>query len=331
MAGLTVVTVQPTHRRRGILRQLMSEHLAQVAALGAPLSGLWATEGGIYSRFGYGMATFRHKSVVDARSTTLRSSARGSVRLVDKAEAEPIVRSLYEQLRLSRVGTLSRSDAWWVHRVLADVESWREGKSALRYAIHTEDGVPTGYATYRQEAKWDDFGPSGEVHVEEMVTTTQPAHRSLWSYLLNIDLFPRVEYWNLPTDDPLPGLVGNAREVRRTVSDALWLRIVDVPEALAARDYEADGSLSITVVDELRPENDGTYRLLVSAGSATCERAEGPGDVRLDIGALSHLYLGAGNTMTMAAGGHASGDPTSLGTLHRLFHTDVAPWCPEVF
>ncbi|MFZ0014453.1 MAG: GNAT family N-acetyltransferase [Acidimicrobiia bacterium] len=331
MAGLTVVTVQPTHRRRGILRQLMSDHLDQVSERGEPLSGLWASEGGIYSRFGYGMATFRHKTKIDASSTTLRTPARGRVRLVDKTRAEPIVRSLYEQVRSARAGMLSRSDAWWAHRVLADVESWREGRSALRYAVHTEDGEPTGYAAYRQEAKWDDFGPSGEVAVEELVTTTHAAHESLWGYLLDIDLFPKVEYWNLPTDDPLPALVGDAREVRRTVSDALWVRIVDVPAALAARGYETDGTLSVSVVDEFRPGNDATYLLSVTGGSAICERVEGPGDVRLDIEALGHLYLGAGNAMVMAAGGRLAGDPTSLRTLHRLFRTDAAPWCPEVF
>ena len=56
MAGLTMVTVRPTHRRRGILRGLISAHLDDARRRGEPIGGLWASESGIYGRFGYGMA-----------------------------------------------------------------------------------------------------------------------------------------------------------------------------------------------------------------------------------------------------------------------------------
>ena len=58
-AGVTIVGVHPTHRRRGILRRMMRLQLDAVHDRGEPLAILWASEGNIYQRFGYGLATVR--------------------------------------------------------------------------------------------------------------------------------------------------------------------------------------------------------------------------------------------------------------------------------
>lgn len=331
MGGTTIVTVQPTHRRQGLLRQLMGRHLDDVAARGEPLAGLWASEGGIYERFGYGVATSRYKTVIKDAGRTRDLGVTGNVRLVNADVAEPMLRHLYEQLSVQRPGMLSRTESWWTHRVLADVESWRGGASSLRYAIFTEEGTPTGYAMYRQRATWDDFTPAGEISVEEVVTVTPGAHAALWGYLINIDLFPNVEVWNLPLDDPLPSLVADSRRVRRTVSDALWVRVMDVPAALEARQYETDGAIVIGVTDAGRPSSTGSYRIEVVEGTARCELATASADVVMDIDVLGHLYLGGGNAVAMSLAGRLSGDPKAVTKLHRLFRTDVAPWCPFVF
>ncbi len=56
-AGITAVGVLPTHRRRGILRQMMTELFRQATERGEPVAILWASEAAIYQRFGFGMAT----------------------------------------------------------------------------------------------------------------------------------------------------------------------------------------------------------------------------------------------------------------------------------
>ena len=56
-AGVTRVSVAPTHRRRGILRAMMARQLADIASRGTPLAALWASESSIYGRFGYGLGT----------------------------------------------------------------------------------------------------------------------------------------------------------------------------------------------------------------------------------------------------------------------------------
>jgi predicted acetyltransferase len=332
MGGTTIITVQPTHRRRGVLRSMMDRHLEDVSVRGEPVAGLWASESAIYGRFGYGPSTYRYDTTVSAKELQLISQAdKGTVKLVDSDEAEPVLRSLYEQTRVSRAGWLTRSDAWWRYRRMADPEQWRQGKSARRYLIHEEDGTATGYVTYRQKQKWEDFVPDGEVDVIEVVATTGAAHTGIWQFLTNIDLFPNVEWWNMPVDDPLASKVTDQRRVRRKLSDALWVRIMDVPAALNGRGYEYDGQVTFEVNDPVRSDNSGTYRLQVDEGVADCERVSEPAHLSFDLDVLGHLYLGGGSALAMAAAGRVEGDPGAVMTLHRIMRTDQPPWCPEVF
>ncbi|HEY6635368.1 MAG TPA: GNAT family N-acetyltransferase, partial [Acidimicrobiia bacterium] len=137
MGGTTVITVQPTHRRRGLLRALMDRHLQDVADHEEPLAGLWASEGSIYQRFGFGPATYRYNLAMDAGDVSfLHEPTAGVVRLVEGDEVAKVVVDIYERFRGDAPGALTRSDAWWSYRVLADIEAWRGGKSMMRYAIH---------------------------------------------------------------------------------------------------------------------------------------------------------------------------------------------------
>lgn len=335
MAGTSIITVQPTHRRRGVLRALMDSHLADIEGHGEPLAGLWASETSIYGRFGFGPATYRHRALIDARTVEVHASAEEEpvVRFLDSSEdAGPVIRDLYERARPTRAGMLRRSEEWWAHRHLADPESWRGDGSTLRYVIAEAAGSPLGYASYRQKDSWDDFTSTGEVHVREMVTTAPEARRALWKFLMNVDLFPTVEWWNMPLDDPLSGSVTDSRRIRRTLVDALWVRVMDVKTSLERRAYEDSGEIVFAVSDATRPDNSGSYRLVVDDGTAECVRApSAKADLTFDIDVLGHLYLGGGNAVTMAEADRIEGDADAVVSLHRLFRTTKPPWCPEVF
>lgn len=331
MGGTTVITVLPTHRRRGVLRAMMKWHLDEVASRGEPLAGLWASEGSIYRRFGYGIATEHCEVSFRREGISIPVPEEGTVRLIDPEEAAKILPRIYEEVRFAVPGMLSRSDAWWNHRVIADPEDWREGRTANRHALYERDGQALGYATYRQKGKWDDNLPTGEVAVEEIITLDDQAHSRLWSFLANIDLFPKVEYWNLPLDDPLPFKVEDSRRLKRLIADALWVRLMDIPDALGRRRYLGDGSITMEVNDDFRPETSGVYRLDVADGVGSCERTMDEPEVSMDIDVLGHLYLGGGNGIAMARAGRVNTDLESAKKLHRIFRGDQAPWCPEVF
>ena len=331
MAGTTIISVQPTHRRRGVLRAMMKAHLEEVRRRGEPLAGLWASESSIYGRFGYGQATDLHQVKLDAGTIEFSGDApAGAVRLVEPDEARASMKTVYERIRPTRPGMLSRSEAWWTGRMMYDPEHRRRGRSAKRFAVYTGPAGVEGYAVYRQKDKWDDF-PEGEIRVSELMAATPDAHEALWRYLTRIDLFPRVEYWNLPVDDELPWRVVEARRVRRQVWDALWIRLVDIPRALQGRSYRAEGRLVLGVRDPFMPDNDGRYLLEAGPGGVTCARTSDDADLELDVSALGALYLGGRSISTLARAGWVRGDAVTLATAGALFAWDPQPWCPEIF
>ncbi|MDI5939955.1 GNAT family N-acetyltransferase, partial [Micromonospora sp. DH15] len=70
-AHVTMVAVLPTHRRRGLLTRLMRRQLREVRDAGRePVAVLWASEGRIYPRFGYGLAA--QQLAVECTTTELR-------------------------------------------------------------------------------------------------------------------------------------------------------------------------------------------------------------------------------------------------------------------
>lgn len=332
MGGTTIVSVQPTHRRRGVLRAMMDAHLDDVAARAEPLAGLWASESSIYGRFGYGPATYRHVVSFDSAAADFREASSVRVELFDSpAEAAPLMKEIYERVRPTVSGMLSRSEQWWEVRHLHDAEQHRRGMSRRRFAICTSNGEPAGYATYRQKSQWEDFIANGKIGVEEVIAVDPTAQMALFRYLANIDLFTEVEWWNARIDDHLPLSITDSRRIKRKVVDGMWIRLMDVPAALHARTYETDGSVTIDVEDDTRPEVSGTYSLEVVDGVARCERTTGAAELACAIDVLGHLYLGGGDAYAMAAAGRLRGEVEAVRRAHRMFRSDRAPWCPEVF
>ena len=331
MSGTAFVTVQPTHRRQGLLNAMMRDHLDDAAARGEALVGLWSSETTIYGRYGFGRATSRDIVEASDDALALPGPIEGSVRYLPPAEVAETIPAIFDEIRETKPGMLSRSEDWWKYRILYDPERWREGSSAKRFVVYEADGQAEGYAIYTQKADWSDLVPNGQVRVKEVMATTERAHTGLWKFIAGIDLFPRVRHWNVPTDDPLWWKLSDPRRVERKRTDALWLRIMDVPAALEARTYEIDGSIRIGVDDPFRPDTSGVYELAVSSGVGKSVAVDGEADVNLGIDALGALYLGGSSALAMAAAGLIDGEEVHVELLHRLFRTDVEPWCDDIF
>lgn len=330
MAGTTVVTVQPTHRRRGVLTTMMRAHLDDAAEHEEPIAGLWASESAIYGRYGFGSAA--ESDDVETVQTHIEvSGPSGDVRLIEVEDASATLAPIYERVRLLRPGMLSRTKAWWENSRLYDAPSERHGHSALRVAIHESEGEPDGYALYAQKSDWGEGFGNGRIQVWEVIAPTPEAHTGLWRYLTNIDLFPRVKYWNMPVDDPLRWKVSDPRRLVRKRHDTLWIRILDVAAALSSRSYAADGSIMLEIGDSFRPDTAGTYELAVTGGHGECRPSAGDADVTLDVATLGSLYLGGGHAVAAARGGRISGSDDAVVMLGRMFRGDDDPWCPEVF
>lgn len=333
-AGVTIVGVLPTHRRRGILRRMMRLQLDDVRERGEPLAILWASEAGIYQRFGYGLGSLHAsiKLVRDRSAFRLPHQPTGTVRFVEVDEARRLFPPVHDAIATTRAGFFARSDAYWEHDVFPDPEHWRRGASAAFHVVHETDGIADAYARYRIKDDWDHAGPKSTLNVVELMAATPTAHLDMWAYLLGIDLIGEIEGWNLATDDPLLLAVAEPRRLKLTLGDALWVRIVDVAGALAGRRYRSDGRLTFDLADDFCDWNAGTWRLEVADGRPTVTRSTGAPDLALDTTDLAAAYLGAFSFAQLADAGRIRELATGgLARADALFRTDRAPWCPKVF
>lgn len=344
-AHVTDVSVQPTHRRRGLLRRLMTRQLTDVAAAGRePLALLWASESGIYQRFGYGMASRHVAYDADTRAVGLRQQPpTGQLRLVGYADAQKELATLWDAARPHRPGWSSRSPEYWQMNAM-DLPDHRRNRTRLRTVLHERDGQPTGYAVWRIETGWDSGGPRHTVHVTEVVATDLGAYRDLWTFLFSIDLSRRLTFGHAALDEPLPLLLDEPRRLDTRIGDGLYVRLVDVPAALSARRYAAPADVVLELTDDLLPSNAGCFRLRTTtpagpadpagpAGlAAECAPTEDAADLVLDVRELGAAYLGGVPLTELALAGRVrETTPGALPAASIAFGWHRAPVGPAVF
>ncbi len=327
-AGITVVGVLPTHRRRGVLRKLMQEQLDDCRARGDFVAYLWASEATIYGRFGYGLAS-RIGEISLAKDRTrfaLPFEPRGTVRLVDLEEAARTFPPLYEQVVARRPGMFVRSKDWWETRKLFDDPVRRQGGPKNLVLLELE-GKPAGYAIYNVKQDWVSGFSKGVVNIVEVVTPTPEAARELWRWLLDFDWTSEFKADLLPLDHELFLLVAEPRRLQFKINDGVWVRLIDIGQALSARTYN-DGEIVLDVDDAFMPENAGRW-CVTPAGAA---RTDDAADLQLDVTGLGSVYLGGFTFDSLVRGSRAQ--ELTEGAAARadaLFRTSVEPWCAEIF
>ena len=328
-AGVTWVGVLPSHRRRGILTQLMRRELDDIRERGEPLAILWASEAAIYGRFGYGIAAPIAHMNADRARFALRDDPgpQGRAQIVPLDDALAPCREVYDKVRLTIPGFTYRPDEWWTSSRLADPEEWRRGASPKYAAVVEIDGEPAAYALYRIKPNWEQGFSQSEVRLVEALAVGPTAERELWRFVFGIDLIARVE-GRIDPASPLFLMVVDPRSLQLRLSEGLWLRLVDLGPALAARSYAVDDEIVLDVRDEFCPWNAGRWRV----GASGVERADGDVDLALDVADLASVYLGAFTFSRLAAAERV--EEVQAGALARadaLFRTARPPYCPEDF
>ena len=330
--GTTVVSVLPTHRRRGILRMMIDSHLAEVRDREEPIAGLWASDSAIYGRFGYGAA---------ARATEIEMGREHAgfhrlvpepapVRLIDREEAGQILPPFYDDFRLSYPGMFARSETWWRNRRLHDDRHNRNGFTPFRFAVTESGGAVTGYAQYRYKAEWTDGHGAGMIRVVELFAADPSALAGLWRYLLDHDLTAKVVAPHRPVDDPVFDLLAGRRRAKATIEDSLWIRIMDVKRALEGRRYSASAATVLALHDPI----DGSltrWQLDLSPEGASVTPASAEPEVTMDLEDLGGGLMGWSRFRDLGRAGRLEGEPEVLARLDAAFSWSPSPWSPEVF
>jgi predicted acetyltransferase len=322
LAGVTWVGVLPTYRRRGLLGALLERQLSDLHGTGTAVAALWASEGAIYGRYGYGPAAW-NLSVGLRRGAAFRLPVPpGRLDLVDPRP--DLLAEVYERVAARTPGFVSRDDRWWAYRV-HDPEHARDGATELQCVV--TDG---GYALYAVQGRWTDGLPAAVVHVRELVAEDLPARLRLWRHLLDLDLTAEVRARAVAPDDPLLlSALAEPRAAGARIRDSLWVRLVDLPDALRSRTYACDVDVVLEVVDDRAPWNTGRWRLTGDRTDATCLRTRAAADLVLRPEDLGAAYLGG---TPLRARPVEERRPGALDVVSTAFGpTGAAPWCPLVF
>ena len=334
-AGVTMVGVLPSHRRRGVMTKMMRAQLTDIRERGEPIAALWASEDAIYGRFGYGAASVQ--ALIDIprhRSTFLDDSpVRGRIRLLEIDEALKVLPGVFDEVRKKTPGMFARSEPWWKHRILRTPGPREEGGPVFR-AVVEHDHKPTGYALWQVHQRWEKGVSEGAVEVREVMATTHRAHLDLWKMLFGIDLVQSIRTTShfLPSDHPLQLMLEQPRYLKFMLSNGLWVRIVDVAAALEARSYATEGKLKLGIRDTVFEDHSGTWEMDVAGGRARVTKGTGDADIDLSIAELGAMYLGQHTFVRLAAAGRI--DARDAATIRRaddMWRTEIAPWCPEIF
>jgi predicted acetyltransferase len=331
-AALTNVTVAPTHRRRGLLTEMITNDLRASADRGEPLGILIASEYPIYGRFGYGAAVDAATYTVDLATARFRRESVGRVELVDLPTLRRQAPPVYERYRTTQPGAIGRDDRWW-DRSLYQVEvPGATPVKGYQAVYRAPDGAVEGYLRYTASQEWDHMRPKGTLTIVELVATTPDAYLGLWRYCCDVDLVTRVTAGDRSIDEPLVWFLRDGRSVRQKGTfDFLWVRILDVCASLSARRYATEDRLVLEVTDTLGIAH-GRFLLDGGPDGATCTATDATADLTLPVDTLGSVFLGGVSFLALADAGrldeHAAGAVVRADT---MFRSSVTPWCSTWF
>ncbi|MDA8372502.1 MAG: GNAT family N-acetyltransferase [Nocardiopsaceae bacterium] len=336
VAGVSAVGVWPTHRRRGVLSALMRRQLADIRERGENVAALFASEGAIYGRFGYGPASTMGFVTLHRSEGVLRPDAPRDpalrLRLSTPGESRRELAIVHQAAALQRVGEFQRNKDWW-ELLLRDAPEHRGGYSAYKCAIVEDDAGPLGYALYRIQQHVDDHGvPASKLWVVQHYATAPAAHTLLWEHLFSRDLIGTISIDMVAPDDPLYHLLADRYRARTVQGDGLWIRLVDLPGAVEQRSYAAPVDVVVEVADRDCPWNAGRWRLTADTGAARCCATEADPDIRLDVAHLGAAYLGGMTLGSYLAAGLITEETT--GAVQRLdtaLNRSDEPHCGAIF
>ena len=315
-AAVDNVAVQPTHRRRGFMTQMMAHQLKDVHERGEPLAALWASESTIYGRFGYGPAVFHEDWSIERKHTGFgrEYSWPGAVRFVELDEVRTTFPEVFRRTVEGRPGGIDRPEKRW-ERIFRRGEKDLGTKDAYFDVVYEVGGKADGYVIYRID--------DGNVSIWELLSVTDQAYQALWSYCFGIDLTTTIKAGDRPVDDPLPWMLADHRRLERKPTDALWVRLVDVPAALGGRSYAHEGEVVFEVeAGTLKGGPDG----------AECATTDRDTDLAIGVSDLAAAYLGGTRFTTLALAGLVEERTDgALGRADAMFRADLAPWCPYHF
>ena len=325
IAGVANIEVQPTHRRRGVMTQMMHHQINNIHERGEPMAALFASESVIYGRFGYGVGSLYERWTIERQHNAYasRHESPGRIVFVDPEDIPKKFPDVSRRSTVDRPGVFQRPFHHWERESRAP-EHTQGGPGGLFYAAYEDGGSVDGYATYRITGS--------TLTVNELMATTHQANTALWRFCFDTDLVSSTEALKRPVDDPLPWMLADPRRLQRSTRDGMWLRLIDVADSLALRTYMQSGRLVFEVQDDLCPWNDGRFELEGTPEGGSCRTSKSSPDLALDVSDLASAYLGAVSFSTLSRAGLVEErTPGAILRADCMFSVQHQAWTPYNF
>lgn len=329
-AGLTRVGVLPSHRRRGVLTGMITEHLRRARERGEILGSLRASEAVIYGRFGYGLAGLAASVRIDTARSRFRTppALPGTFEVLQGTAFLTAAAAAYERC-LTRPGMLRRPEWYW--KVMYAQHDEEHPAVADWGVVHRDaKGRPDGFARWEtvDREHWDEKGH--RIQLEDLFGASTEVEAGLWRFILDLDLIHTVLADARPPDEPLRHRLVDARALSTTeVWDEQWVRVLDVAAVLGARRYATDETLTVEITaDSVFADNVGRFEL----GNGGCTRARRAGELALPVDVLGAALLGGTSFAELAAAGRLEERKRgAVARADRLFAVPLQPFCGTFF
>lgn len=329
---INTVAVRPSHRRRGLLKHMMREQLNAARDRGMALATLTASEATIYGRFGFGITTHTHPIHIDTRRLAFRADvpvAEGSIEFVHPSFLKDHWQRLVDEHQARYRGAVGHLHGHF----LMDTGQWdsTEGgpSRSLRCVVHfTPGGEVDGFALFTPKG-WHESPITTEVR--KVCAASQAVNRALWKAMADMDMVERLTYPLSPPGDPLAASLVDPWAVQpKEGDDPVWLRILDLPSAVAQRGFNGEGSVVVHLADPMS-YCDGAWRISARDGVGVAERTDDEPEVSLPVDVLAAMWHGDRTASELALSGLLQGEPAAIGRLSRLFQVDEPPMNLAVF
>ena len=306
LAALGQGGVMPGHTVQGHSRRMVMQLMTMARERGFALAGGTMAEWPGFGRFGWGPATYARSDEIEARRARFRSDLPldegGRCELVSSAVALEHLPALHAASAEAGTNLVPRDAGYWsvvVERLergeSLDVLAAAGGEPAPFYALYrASDGTPEGIAIYRIDPRWKRGLSRTELDLVFFVHASDRAHFGMWRHLLTLAHVEKIHVSHGPVDDALTWLLVDGRRLENVgACDHIWLRLLDVREALRQR---GSGLLSRTLVLRAVDDQFGETTTLKlepgDRGRLEVSTTTSDPDVETNVSTLAALFLG---------------------------------------
>lgn len=322
--AISGVTVAPTHRRRGIARAMMEGELTIAKNLGVPVAMLTASEASIYQRYGFAPAAQAATWTIKTRQAGWRGpTVSGRFDFVTREHARTLLPALHERVWRTEPGEAVMPEPHWDNHTGTRADADKPGE--VRAVTFTgAGGTVDGIVVYRLSKDGPEFSDA-RLTVQTMITATDEAYAAIWGYVIQHDLVATVVVSQRAVDEPVWWMIADQRAAHVEVRDHQYLRLLDVPAALAARTYAAAGQVALHISDPLGFDGGDVLLEVDANGVPNVTRATSADAVHVTLGIteLAALYLGGHSARALRTAGRLQTDDADA--VDDVFRSRVTP------